>query len=403
MDFVIDFLNVGSADAITVWIKDNGKDCVLFIDGGKTDDGKVVINHYNSFIAPHVKNPLLIAINSHPHADHINGLVEVVEHFKSEIRFAIYNDPIKYISPSRKAEIEKYYKENKDPDINHLYDLFDKVEQLNTMCVKYGISKLNASSNLNNNYGNLFKIFSPSEEYYKEKVNFFTDVNVLLKEDYTKKPDGDVNEIFEGLIPCKVVDEKNDVSPENLTSTVIQLTDSNNHNYLLTADAGVDSFESAEKNGFKFENYLLVQLPHHGSRRNVNTNWLSKFNPNFYVASADGSKKHPRKAVISCIKKNLQTCKVYSTHTCEGNYFIFQRAWYKARQHASTCVYINHSCIHRPRTLLIVAWSLVVGTTSIHRYLRSNQLLISLCPYGWCRSLCCSPTLFTTCSASIRL
>lgn len=314
MDFVIDFLSVGSADAITIWIKKDGADFVLFLDGGKTDDGKKVINHYSTFIAPHVNNPTLIAINSHPHADHINGLIEVIEYFKSRIKFAIYNDPVKYISVSRKLEIKKYYQENRDPDINHLYDLFEKVDKLNQLCATHSIKRLEAFSNLNSSYGNLFQIFSPSQVYYEEKVNFFTDVNVLLKEDYTKKPDSEVNEVEEGLIACAVVDAKNDVSPENATSTIIQLTDSSGRNYLLTGDAGVDSFDSAEKNGFKFQNYLLVQLPHHGSRRNVNTNWLCKFDPNFYIASADGSKKHPRKAVIACIKKNLPGCKVYSTH-----------------------------------------------------------------------------------------
>lgn len=314
MDFVIDFLSVGSADAIIIWIKKDGKHFVLFLDGGKTDDGKLVINHYNTFIAPHVQNPTLIIINSHPHADHINGLIEVVEHFKSKISYAIYNDPVKYISISRKLEIKKYYLENKDPDINHLYDLFEKVDKLNQLCTAHGIMRLEAFSDLNGSYGNLFQIFGPSQAYYQEKVNFFTDVNVLLKEDYTKKPDADVNEVLEGFTVCTVVDAKNDVSPENLTSTIIQLTDSSDRNYLITADAGVDSFESAEKNNFKFQNYTLVQLPHHGSRRNVNTNWLCKLNPRFYLASAEGSKKHPRKAVIACIRKNLNGCKVYSTH-----------------------------------------------------------------------------------------
>ena len=129
-----------------------------------------------------------------------------------------------------------------------------------------------------------------------------------------KEAESEINEVEEGFKPCAVVDEKNDTSAENLTSLIIQLTDGRNRRYLFTTDAGVDSFESAQNNGFDMTNFHIAQLPHHGSRRNINTNWLCKLNPHQYWVSAAGNKKHPRKAVIECIKKNLKDCKTYSTH-----------------------------------------------------------------------------------------
>lgn len=96
---------------------------------------------------------------------------------------------------------------------------------------------------------------------------------------------------------------------------LLQLTNSAGQRYLLTGDAGVDSFESAEKNGFDMTNFFVAQLPHHGSRRNINSNWVCKLNPKQFLVSAAGNVKHPRRAVIECIKKNLKdNCKVYSTH-----------------------------------------------------------------------------------------
>jgi len=310
MDFVIDFISVGNADAIIVWEKKDGQDIIIFVDGGKTGNGKDVIEHYNNFIKPNINNPVLIIVNSHPHADHINGLLEIVEHFENQISYAIYNDPLKHISTEREQEILDHYDE--DPDINHLYEVFEKVKKLNDLCSKYSIKRIDAFSDLD--YGGLFQILSPSRAFYKEKVDFFTNVANLKQNDYTKKGGAEVNEEVEGLKPCEIVDEKNDASPENLTSSIIEFTSSNGKKYLLTGDCGVDSFNSAEENGFTLNGYEAVQLPHHGSRRNVNSTWLYKLSPEFFVASADGSKKHPRKAVISCIKKNIEGCKVYSTH-----------------------------------------------------------------------------------------
>ena len=119
---------------------------------------------------------------------------------------------------------------------------------------------------------------------------------------------------MEQLKPCVIVDEIDDTTPENLSSTVIELVDSKNRRYLLTSDAGIESFDDMVSNGFNYDNLHIVQLPHHGSRRNISTNWIAQFNPKIYVVSAEGNKKHPRRAVINCIKRNLPGCKIYSTH-----------------------------------------------------------------------------------------
>lgn len=61
--------------------------------------------------------------------------------------------------------------------------------------------------------------------------------------------------------------------------------------------AGVDSFLSAEENGFDLNNYKICQLPHHGSRRSINSTWIAKFNPDQFWVSADGSTTHPKKSL----------------------------------------------------------------------------------------------------------
>ena len=79
MDFSIDMLSVGDADAIILWLKQDGADFIIFLDGGKPGDGNEVVKHYNTYIKPHLTaKPIMIVINSHPHRDHIGGLPEII-------------------------------------------------------------------------------------------------------------------------------------------------------------------------------------------------------------------------------------------------------------------------------------------------------------------------------------
>ncbi len=318
MDFVIDFLYVGDGDAIIVWARNpNVHDIVIFIDGGSNGNGEKIVNHYNTYIKPHLMTSKTIGfLNSHPHTDHINGLIEVIELIGNEMNFAIYNDPVEHISSELKDKIKNSYLAKEDADIIHLYESFEKVYKLNELCEKYSIKRFRALSDVNIIRSNDIKILSPSKSFYEEKVQQFTNIDFLKRVDFSKK----APTVYDDEItsPCTIVDEINDASPENLTSTVLQLTDSSGRRYILTADAGVDSFDSMVENGFTTNNINLVQLPHHGSRRNVSSTWLKKFNSNMYIASAAGNVKHPRKAVINCIKRNLPRATIYSTHVSKN-------------------------------------------------------------------------------------
>jgi beta-lactamase superfamily II metal-dependent hydrolase len=313
MDFVIDFIYVEDGDGIVIWGRyPNDHDVVFFLDGGNTNFGSKIVEHYKKWIEPNLYNNRRIAfINSHPHADHINGLIEIVKEIGEDMTWGIYNDPVKFISEELRENIKQSALRKEDADIEHLYKSFQKVQELNELCERYGIERIEALTDTFNY--NEIKILSPSREFYASKVQLFTNIDFLKKVNY-QKTFSQVNETLESLKPCNVVDEKNDASPENLSSTVIELKDSQNRRYILTSDAGVESFDDMEENGFTCENLNLVQLPHHGSRRNINTNWIAKFSPKMYIVSAEGNEKHPRKAVISCIKKNLPNCATYSTH-----------------------------------------------------------------------------------------
>ncbi len=315
MDFVIDFLYVGDGDAIIIWArKPEDYDTVIFLDGGNTGDGQKVIDHFRTWIEPNLQNRKILGfLNSHPHEDHINGLLEIVEYFGERMSFAIYNDPVECITEEHKERIHHSYLDGEDPDITHLYQTFEQIEKLNKMCSQYNIKRLHAYKETGI-VADTITILSPSRDFYVNMVQYFTDVDFLKTVDYAKKS-SIVDEELESTKPCDIVDEADDASPENLTGTVLQLTTSDGGKIILTSDAGVDAFDYMDGDGFDTRNIHCVQLPHHGSRRNINSKWIKKFNPRFYIVSAEGNAKHPRKAVVNCIKRNLPNCNVYSTHS----------------------------------------------------------------------------------------
>ncbi len=313
MDFVIDFIYVADGDGIIIWGRNpNEHDFVFFLDGGNKEYGIKIVEHYRKWIEPFLHEKRTISfINSHPHADHINGLIEIVKELGETMDYGIYNDPVKFISEELRVNIKKSAKLNEDKDIEHLYKSFKRVQELNELCEQYNIEKKEALSEVIN--FNEIKILSPTREFYTNKVQTFTNIDFLKRVDYSKSF-ASVNESDESLKPCAIVDEKNDASPENNSATVIELKDSKDKRYLLTSDAGIEAFDDMEENGFSTEGLHFVQLPHHGSRRNISTDWIGKFAPKMFIISAEGNKKHPRRAVLSCIKKNLPDCKSYSTH-----------------------------------------------------------------------------------------
>jgi beta-lactamase superfamily II metal-dependent hydrolase len=55
-----------------------------------------------------------------------------------------------------------------------------------------------------------------------------------------------------------------------------------------------------------------LKVPHHGSRRNLSSELIAIMKPEYALISAKGDAKHPRRALVNCLKK--AGVKVYSTH-----------------------------------------------------------------------------------------
>ena len=142
MDFSIDMLSVGDADAIIFWLKQDGYDYIIFLDGGKPNDGNDVVKHYNTYIKPHLTTkPIIIVINSHPHRDHIGGLPEIINYFGSDIKRVYFNDPLAYVNLMQRNLITEYHqKYSSNRQISGLYESLKDVDDFKTLLRKYGLT-----------------------------------------------------------------------------------------------------------------------------------------------------------------------------------------------------------------------------------------------------------------------
>ena len=323
MELSLDMLDVKDADAFIIWAKQKAKDYIIFIDGGKAGDGNKVVMHYDTYIRRHVEKlhsqPEIIIISTHPHKDHVGGIPYIIEYFKRRVARVYMNNPLEFMDKKNIDLLNRNFRKVKNADtaLTRLHKSLWDAQELQKLITRYNIPIYHAlsDSTIHSSDKLIFKFLGPSSDYYQELVNRFSSSEILESLTY-QSLDVDTSFILEAaevLKPCPIVDAKNDTSSENLASVITLFTTASGSRYLFTGDSGVESFERAKADGFSLKNMSYVQLPHHGSRRNISSSIICEMNPLVFFVSAVGNKKHPRRAVIECIKKNTRA-EVFSTH-----------------------------------------------------------------------------------------
>lgn len=313
--FEVDFLPVGtskSGDAITVRYKVNGICCIHVVDGGYQETGDSVVAHINKYY----DSPAIIdhVIVTHPDGDHAGGLRRVLENFAVGVLWM--NRPWLHAADlidrfSRFTSVESLER--------RLKELYPSIAALEDIAIKKGIEIREAFQG--EPIGE-FVILSPSRERY---------LDLIVDSDRTpeEKKEQTVAAEAYGLLETafkKSVDfirgvwgdenfSNQETSSENEMS-VIQFAELCGKKILLTGDAGrialADAADFAPMVGLELPGIDRMQIPHHGSRRNVSTEildrWLGRKLPvkpakgeetfTAIVSAAKDDHDHPRKAVV---------------------------------------------------------------------------------------------------------
>jgi len=327
MDFEVEFHPVGDSskagDAIVARYGINGQYEVVIVDGGTEESGAALVEHVKSVYG--VKTIIKHVVSTHPDMDHASGLRTVLKelpvenlwihglwHHANDI-LAFFEDKRWTIDGLQKAIRGEY----------------PVVDELITIAIG---RKIRISEPLVGSMIGAFRVLSPTRYVYDRLVPQFrrtpaADVDLLghqnmylgesMKQSMFSLALGKVLEKTVAWVDeawgFELLKEGGITAAENETSVVLW-GDFGTSKVLLTGDAGANalawSCDHAASLGIDIQTAELVQVPHHGSRRNVSPSILDRvLGPRLPSGSMEKRKgivsapkddaNHPRKMVLN--------------------------------------------------------------------------------------------------------
>lgn len=319
--YEIDMLPVGSGeksgDAIAVRYGNSAEGYkVMVVDGGTKDSGKRLVEHIKQYYGT---SRVDYMVCTHPDNDHSSGLRVVME--EMEVGELWIHKPWKY-----SKHVLDYVTDGR---VTHK-SLTDNIQKsLSTACELEEMAKergISVNEPLQGSYIGIFEVLSPSLDFYK----------TLLVEEYgdeAKTEDRGLmgavksaldagREVVETIARMigetwgvETLREDGKTSPLNETS-VVMFASISGRGIFLTGDAGIraltGAMDYAKATAVPLHELRFIQIPHHGSRRNVSPSLLNRLigNPlpegqsranalSAFVSASSGSTTHPRKSVTN--------------------------------------------------------------------------------------------------------
>lgn len=318
MGYELDFLGVGdeskSGDAIALRFGNlhgiRQEQTVVVIDGGFKPTGDKLVEHIRSLYRTEVVD---VVISTHPDQDHINGLETVISEL--EVGELWIHQPWNH-----NKNLAEKFSDGRVTDSSlgeRLEENLGKAWSLIQLAEKKGITVREPFTGLQDASGCL-KVLGPSKSYYEELLPGFEGMPTRAAEGldaFTSLFKSAVAKLKRFIAPWgeDQLDDDAVTSARNNSSVITQLI-IDSRRLVFTADAGIHALEHAadQIDGCVSGAQLrFVQIPHHGSRRNVGPMVLNRLighpvahgesrNITAIASTAKASEpKHPRKAVLN--------------------------------------------------------------------------------------------------------
>ena len=319
MGYEVDVIGVGkeskSGDAIALrWGNlhgDRNEQKIVLIDGGFQETGQEVVDH----IKDHYGTTLVNAVvSTHPDQDHLNGLHVVLDELTVKELWIHkpweHNQGLaeKFLDGRVTDEsIGRRLKESLDTAA----DLVAKAESKDIHIVEpfLGLSLYNQEE---------FRVLGPTRQYYERLIPEFDGMPQAKATIASMLAEITVSvaramKRFKSTWGMDALDDEDTTSAKNNSSAITLLTVDSRY-LLFTGDSGITALTYAADqldaltNGVELR---FIQIPHHGSRRNVGPSILNRLigapvqqgekRDMSAIASTakKGGPKHPRKAVIN--------------------------------------------------------------------------------------------------------
>jgi beta-lactamase superfamily II metal-dependent hydrolase len=316
----VDMLSVGNADCIlaTKWF--NGAGTRVLIDGANKGNFETV----RGFLKARGIIFLDAVVCTHPHDDHAAGLLELVKDKTVGIGAAYMHVPQWHVDLAEVSYALKLARGSAEGEAfrKSLTTVKELVDSFNAR----GLSIIEPFA------GTIIQfltVVGPSQNFYEELQMEFTDPEKIKKIDGSQTAHSIWSALHDHAIDSLNTElpENPQTTPENNSSAILA-TIYENEKFLFTSDAGVPALQKASEE-YVLKDCLWMQIPHHGSRRNISPVLIKHFSPKLAWVSAEGSKKHPRRAVVNAFKEAGTV--VNSTHYPTSTNMWLQRGTVPSR------------------------------------------------------------------------
>jgi len=314
----IDFLAVGngekSGDAIAIRygdFEDKQKQYTIVIDGGTIDSGKELIKLIKE---TYETNYIDLVISTHPDGDHSSGLREILKDEDFTIAKLWMHRPWEHSDDIKDLFVDGRITNNSLSE--RLKEAYNYAYECEEIAIERDINIEEPFSGVSFDNGKI-KVIGPDLEYYQELIPEFNkspEAKSAVLEKAFSGLKGVIKMIRETL-QIETLDESGETSAENNSSTVLLLKFENDY-YLFTGDTGVPALTKAieytENEGIDISNIRFMQVPHHGSKRNISPSILNAIKcKTAYVSASKDAPKHPAKKVINAYIR--RDANVYTT------------------------------------------------------------------------------------------
>lgn len=319
MGYEIDFLPVGegerSGDAIALRCGNlsgpRDQQTVIVVDGGFTKDGEALVEHIRQYYGTDVVD---VVVSTHPDQDHVSGLKVVLE--QMTVGELWMHQPWRHsddLSNSRQMGFSnKGLADKVTASLQGASDLEEIARERGIPIREPFVGQSTA--------GDSFIVVGPSVDFYEEQLAAIgqpQSASALIASVLQKAAEAIKGWLHEDHL-TETLTDGGTTSPQNNTSAVCLLA-VDDHLCLLTADAGMPALEEVaarlEGVGIVAGQLRFVQIPHHGSRKNVGPSVLNRLlGPKgkqeheahafaFVSVAADATHRHPHKKVTNAFTR----------------------------------------------------------------------------------------------------